>query len=356
MLSESAIVLANGMYRTCFAKTAHGLVRGPSRYRVLGVVDPESAGEDAGMLLDGRARDIPIRATLREHLDAGNRPTHCVLGVATEGGLLPPTLRADLVEAAREGLTLVNGLHQLLSDDAELARLTSAAGGEIIDLRRPRPVAELSFWTGEILSLETPRVVVLGTDCALGKRTTCTLLRDALCQRGTKAEMVYTGQTGWLQGFEHGFLFDATPNDFVSGELERVVLECARALKPDVILLEGQSALRNPSGPAGSEFILSAGARGVILQHAPARRWHAGFESLRCEIRPLEEELELIRLLGAEVWAVTLNETGTSASEAERVRADLERQLGVPVVAPLRHGVERLAEQVIDRLAGKTLR
>ena len=355
-MSETAIVLANGLFRTCFAKTAHGLVRGPSRYRVLGVVDPESAGQDAGVLVDGRARGIPIRATLREHLDAGTRPTHCVLGVATEGGVLPPALRVDLVEAAREGLSLVNGLHQLLSDDAELARLAREAGGEIIDLRRPRPVAELSFWTGEILSLETPRIAVLGTDCALGKRTTCALLRDALCQRGTKAEMVYTGQTGWLQGFEHGFLFDATPNDFVSGELERAVLGCARATEPDVILLEGQSSLRNPSGPAGSEFIVSAGARGVILQHAPARRWHEGFESVGCEIRPLEEELELIRLLGAEVWAVTLNESGTSETEGEAVRADLERRLGVPVVAPLRQGLARLAEHLIDRLAGRTPR
>ena len=128
-MSDSVIVLANGLFRSCFAKTARGLVRGPSRFRVLGVVDPESTGEDAGTLVDGRARDIPIRATLREHLDAGTRPTHCVIGVATEGGLLPPTLRADLVEAAREGLTLVNGLHQLLSDDAELSRLTREAGG-----------------------------------------------------------------------------------------------------------------------------------------------------------------------------------------------------------------------------------
>ena len=37
---------------------------------------------------------------------------------------------------------------------------------------------------------------------------------------GRRTEVIYTGQTGWLQGFRHGFIFDATLNDFVSGELE----------------------------------------------------------------------------------------------------------------------------------------
>ena len=59
--------------------------------------------------------------------------------------------------------------------------------------------------------------------------------------------MIYTGQTGWMQGYSHGFIFDATPNDFVSGEIERVVLECVDVYKPDLILLDGQSSLRNPS-------------------------------------------------------------------------------------------------------------
>ncbi len=349
-MTETAILLAGGLFRTPFAKTTHGLVRGPSRYRVLGVVDPECAGEDAGELLDGRRRDVPIRASLREFLGGGVRPTHCVVGVATEGGAIPPGLRADLLAAARAGLSLVNGLHQLLADDAELARLTEAAGGAILDLRRPRPVAELAFWTGEILALTTSRIAVLGTDCAVGKRTTCTLLRDALREHGARAEMVYTGQTGWMQGIEHGFLFDATPNDFVPGELERAILACARASEPDVILIEGQSALRNPSGPAGAELLLSGGARGVVLQHAPAREFYEGFEAQGCRIGSLSEELELVRLYGGEVWALTLYEAGLDDPEAQRAR--LEHELDVPVVLPLRDA-ERLADVVLARLAGE---
>ena len=57
---ETAVVLANGLYRTPFAKTAHGLVRGPCRYRLVGIIDASCAGEDAGELLDGTRREVPV--------------------------------------------------------------------------------------------------------------------------------------------------------------------------------------------------------------------------------------------------------------------------------------------------------
>lgn len=345
-MTETAVVLANDSFRRIRAKTAHGMVRGPSRYRVLAVVDATCAGSDAGELLDGRRRGIPIVPSLAEALRLG-RPDYCVLGVATAGGKLPAELRGTLAEAARAGLSLVNGMHELLSDDEELVRLTAASGARIIDLRKPRPVRELRFWTGDVDRLETPVVAVLGTDCAVGKRTTCMQLREALRRRGVRAEAVYTGQTGWLQGMQHGFLLDATANDFVSGELEGAVLACARELDPEVILLEGQSALRNPSGPCGSELILSAGARAVVLQHAPGR---SKFHGHAHPIPPIEEELQLIRLLGAEVWALTLNEEGLDDGAAEAARVGLEARLGVPVFLPLRGGSELLARLVAERI------
>lgn len=346
-MTETAVVLANDSFRKIRAKTAHGMVRGPSRYRVLAVIDASCAGEDAGQVLDGRRRGIPIVASLEEALRLG-RPDHCVLGVATAGGKLPADLRAALVEAARAGLSLVNGMHELLSDDEELVRLTSERGARIVDLRKPRPVRELRFWTGEVDRLGVPVVAVLGTDCAIGKRTTTMQLREALRARGVRAEAVYTGQSGWLQGMQHGFLLDATANDFVSGELEGAVLACARDTEPDVILLEGQSALRNPSGPCGSELILSGGAKAVVLQHAPARK---SFHGHGRPIPPLEEELRLIELLGASVWALTLNEEGLDPAQAEEARAELEARLGVPAFLPLSGGSDGLARLVAERIA-----
>ena len=347
MNEGSAIVLANGHYSTPFAKTSHGLVRGPCRYRVVGVVDPECAGGDAGELLDGVPRGIPVGESVDSFLAREDtRATHCVVGVATEGGLIPPGLRADLRSAAEAGLHLVNGLHELLADDPELVSLAAARGSSVLDLRKPRPLRELRFWTGEALSLEVARLAILGTDCAIGKRTTTMLLRAGLQALGLRAESVYTGQTGWLQGVRHGFILDATPNDFVSGELEGAVLACARESDPDVILIEGQSSLRNPSGPCGAELLLSAGARGVVLQHAPERVHFEGFESVPTRIPALAQELELIRLYGSEVWALTIHESAAGAGDGQA----LAREHGVPVLQPLRDDGAELAAVIARRL------
>ena len=346
-MTESAVVLANGLYETLDAKTAHGMVRGPCRYRTVGVVDASCAGGDAGTLLDGRARGIPVFASVRSMLaSTAPPPDVCVVGIATSGGRLPPGLRDDLVDAAEAGMTLVSGMHQLLGDDPELAEIARRTGGRIIDFRRPRPPDELRFWSGDVLRLGTPRVPVLGTDCVLGKRTTCCLLLEAFRRAGTRAEMIFTGQTGWLQGMPYGFILDATPNDFVCGELEGAILECERESRPEIILIEGQSALRNPSGPCGAELILAAGASGVVLQHAPAREYFDELEKLGCRIPPLAEEVELIRLLGAEVWAVTLNEQGLSPDEAEAARSRIAAELGLPVYLPLRDDLSGLAARI----------
>ncbi|MCP3963320.1 MAG: DUF1611 domain-containing protein [bacterium] len=350
-MSDTALVLANGMFRSVFAKTTHGLVRGPSRYPLAGIIDAEHAGEDAGELLDGRRRDIPIHASVGEALaSADPRPTVCIVGVATIGGVLPPAVHAGLVEAAEAGMSLVNGLHRLLSDDPELAGIVDRNGSRIIDIRKPRPTSELRFWSGEVLRLATPRVAVLGTDCALGKRTTTSLLRGACREAGIRAEMVYTGQTGWLQGYPHGFIFDATPNDFVCGELEGAILGCQRDTDPDLILIEGQAALRNPSGPCGSEHIISGATAGVILQHAPGRKYFEDYGELGCEIPPVSEEIELIRLLGSQVWAVTLHDEGLREDDIEPTRARMAEELGLPVVHPLRGGMPRLVEVVRGHL------
>jgi uncharacterized NAD-dependent epimerase/dehydratase family protein len=340
------VLLANGLFQTPFAKTSHGLVRGPSRYRIAAVVDANHAGSDAGELLDGRRRDIPIVDSVASALALGPVST-CIVGVATVGGALPEALRADLLSAAEAGLDLVNGLHQPLADDDELAAAVLRNGRTIVDFRRPKRPDELRFWTGDVLALDVPRVAVLGMDCAIGKRTTTSLLQQELCSRGVDTEMIYTGQTGWLQGYPFGFIFDATPNDFVSGELEGALVACARERKPQLMLIEGQSGLRNPAGPCGAEMLLSGAVQGAILQHVPGRRCYEGLAQHDLRIPPVGDEIELIARYGVEVWAVTLNTEGLRDPVA--TRDQLERELGIPVVLPLTDGLAR----VVDTLGSK---
>jgi len=346
-MKQSAVILTNGLFDSVFAKTTHGLIRGPSRYEILGVIDPSYAGMDAGAVLDGESRGILIYPSVSDALQSID-PTHCVVGVATVGGILPHGLRIDLLAAASAGLTLINGLHQLLSDDEALS---AKATGGIMDLRRPRPASELHFWTGEIFSIPVPRIAILGMDCAIGKRTTAMLIQKECKNHNLHAEMIYTGQTGWLQGLKYGFIFDATLNDFVSGELEHAIVSCYHEASPDIILLEGQSALRNPAGPAGSELICSAQSVGVILQHAPARTHYEDFEHLDgCILPSLSDEIELIRLLGSEVWGISLFTDDLTDPKSVEIAKQLEATYQIPVVRPLEDGVTDLVHEIQKRL------
>lgn len=342
-MDGSAIILANGLLNTDYAKTAHGLIRGTERYEILAVIDPESAGMDAGVITDNIQRNIPVFESISSMKQAVNRKIdYAIVGVATKGGVIPTGLMNDITDAIREGYIIVNGLHQYLSDKPELVKLAQAHNTELWDIRKPKPVSELRFWTGEITKIDTPVIAVLGTDCALGKRTTARFLRDSVRKAGLSCEMIYTGQTGWLQGGDYGFIFDATLNDFVSGEMEQAIVSCHRALNPDLIILEGQAAMLNPSGPCGPEFIISGNAKGVILQHSPERVYYNGWEDLKLEIPPIQQNINLVKSLGAEVLALTLNTKDIPYKKAKQYQMEHEHTWQIPVALPVEEGVDSL--------------
>jgi len=340
---DTALILTNGLLNTDDAKTAHGLIRGTSRFNIVGVVDPANAGRDAGEVLDGRPRNIPVCKSIAEHVAQVNQRPDCVIiGVALSGGKLPEDWHQILLEAVESRINIISTMHHPVGEIPVLKEAARKKGVEILDLRRPKPVAELHFWNGAIYTVKTPKIAVLGMDCSIGKRTTCGIIKQTCHRHGIRAEMIYTGQTGWLQGYRHGFIFDATLNDFVSGELEHAILECDRETAPDLILTEGQSGLRNPSGPCGSEIIVSAAVKGVILQHAPFRTHYEELERLGCRMPDVADEIQLIKMYGAQTLAVTLNDEGGTETELTRCRAELEQRLQLPVIRPLRDGVDAL--------------
>jgi uncharacterized NAD-dependent epimerase/dehydratase family protein len=342
-MKSNAIVITGGLLDTNSAKTAHGLIRGTERFNILGIIDHKHAGKDAGAVLDGKHRGIPVYESIQSFLSlAKERAAFCIIGVATKGGVIPESLRTTLHQALESNLSLVNGLHEYVSDIPELANLAAEKGLEIIDVRKPKKFKDLHFWTGKIREVKCPKISVLGTDCALGKRTTTRFLMQAMQKAGYKAEMIYTGQTGWMQGAKYGFVFDSTLNDFISGEMEHAVWECYQNEKPDIIFIEGQSSLRNPSGPAGAEWIVSAEAKYVVLQHNPARKQYKDMEFYPAYIAQPKDEIDLMKTYGGETVAVTINTAKMKEDEARASRKELEDQLGIPVILPLEDGVESL--------------
>jgi uncharacterized NAD-dependent epimerase/dehydratase family protein len=342
MEKSNAIVITGGYLASSNAKTAHGLIRGTDRFNIVGFIDSKSAGKDAGEVLDGKKRNIPIHATLEDFLKTGQKAAYCIVGVATKGGVIPESLRAELKDALQNGFHLVNGLHEYVSDIPELATLAQQKGLEIIDVRKPKKFKDLHFWSGKIKEVKCPKIAVLGTDCALGKRTTTRFLVEAMRKAGYKAEMIYTGQTGWMQGAKYGFVFDSTLNDFISGEMEHAVVTCYQEAKPDIIFIEGQSALRNPSGPAGAEWIVSADADAVVLQHNPARKQYKDMEYYPAYLPSVKDEVALIKIYGAPTVAITLNTAKMTEQDARSAAAQYQSELGIPAVLPLEDGLDSL--------------
>ena len=175
---------------------------------------------------------------------------------------------------------------------AVLRALSRSFGGTIRDIRKPPDRDRLHFFSGKIEQVDALKLAVLGTDSAVGKRTTAWLLVHGLQARGSRAALVGTGQTAWLQGARHGVVMDSLVNDFVAGELEHATYQAWVERKPDVIVIEGQGSLMNPAYPGGFEILAAGRPDVVVLQHAPARAEYDGFPGH--PLHPLTTQIQAV--------------------------------------------------------------
>jgi uncharacterized NAD-dependent epimerase/dehydratase family protein len=334
----NAIVYCEGMFNTLNGKTAHGLVRYTNRYKILSVIDSRYAGMDAGEVLDGRARDIPIVSSLDQAVraaDRSNRPaTHFVVGMAPDGGRLPSKAKADIHEAIAFGLNIDCGLHDYLTEDHELVNLAKRYGAKIRDIRKPPSIENLHFFEGKIETVKALKIAVLGW-----------IIANALQNSGTATEMIGTGQTAWMQGATYGIIMDSLVNDFVAGEIEHAVWASWQEAKPEVIVIEGQGSLMNPAYPGGFEILAAGRPDIIILQHAPARREYDGFPGYR--IQPLAQQIEAIELLaGKPVVAVTINHENLPDDQIPWMCDAIEQTVGLPAFDVLRDGPDKILNLV----------
>ncbi|MGB2906240.1 MAG: DUF1611 domain-containing protein [Candidatus Aminicenantaceae bacterium] len=349
----NAIVYCQGAFDTPNGKTAHGLVRRTNRYRVLVVIDSGMAGQDAGEYLDGRAKDIPIVADLHEALKTAARknmkPTHFVIGLAPDGGLLDLEHHNVIRQAIRAGLNIDSGLHEFLSENAEFSRLAEESNVTIRDVRKPPHRSELHFFSGKIEDVRALKVALLGTDSAVGKRTTALALTEALSARGHPTELIGTGQTAWMQGVRYGIILDSLINDFVAGEIEHAVWAAWNEVHPDVIVIEGQGSLMNPAYPGGFEILAAGRPDIVIMQHAPSRKEYDGFPGY--PLHPLPVQIQAVELLsGKPVIAVTINHESLPLSEIPAVCAGISQQTGLPAADLLVQPADKILEAVLGHM------
>lgn len=341
-----AIVYCEANFGAIDGKTANGLVRNSERYEIISVIDSRLAGQDAGMVLDGVANGIPLCRDLDDAMTTARVvPDLLIVGVAPTSGLLSTVERNVLLEAMSRGLGLINGLHEFLNDDPEFAAAAAINRVDITDVRRPRAKVDLRMFSGAILNVSCPRIAVLGTDGAIGKRTTATILTKALNDHGVHAVLVGTGQTSLIQGARYGTALDAVPAQFVTGELEAAVVEADDTESPDVIIVEGQGALSHPTYLSSTAVLRGSRPAAVILQHAPARTTISDYPAFAMPT-PASEITLIETFADTKVIGLTINHEQMSDVEVTAAIAMYELELGIPATDALTRPADELLAMV----------
>lgn len=345
---QTAVVYCEGNFGQIDGKTANGLVRHSQAYRILSVIDSQCAGRDSGDLLDGVANGVPVLPHLAAALQHGaSVPDTLIYGMAPSSGKLSPADRKVVLEAVACGMNLVSGLHEYLGDDPEISAAAAKFDVTIRDIRKPRLSKDMRLFDGSVAAVTAIRIAVLGTDCAIGKRTTATVLAKALNAQGVKTVLIGTGQTGLMQGAKYGIAMDAVPPQFCCGELERVIVAASQSEAPDVILIEGQGALSHPAFCTSAFILRGSQPHAVILQHAPKRAHRCDFPTM-----PMPDSASEITLIQAfaktRVIGVTLNHEGMTDAELEAAIAELPGELGIPVTDALARSPAHLIDMVLS--------
>ncbi len=335
------LILADGAFGSLSSKTANACIR-YSPERVVAVLDAGNAGRTAQDVL-GFGGGIPVVATLAEGLR--HAPTALLVGVAPQGGQLPPEWRPIVRGAIEAGLDIWSGMHAFIGDDPELARAAIQRGVAIHDLRKPPK--DLPVATGRVREIASTVVLTVGSDCNIGKMTAALQLRDGLRAKGIGVAFAGTGQTGILvEGW--GIAVDAVVADFIAGAAERLVLEAAR--EAELVLVEGQGSIIHP-GYSGVTYGLMHGSlpHAMVMCTQPTRTTIRNNPWL--PIPPLAELVRLHEsvvapLRPAPVLAIALNTFDLSDEDARAAIARATEETGLPATDPVRYDPAPLVDAI----------
>ncbi|WP_093664764.1 DUF1611 domain-containing protein [Sphingomonas gellani] len=317
-----------------FAKTAFGL-RDWAADRCIGEHALPAATVTTGLR----------RLTPREAAEAGARAM--LIGVANQGGVIPPAWMPELIAAIDAGLDLIAGMHTRLSDIAPLREAAERRGTRLHDVRVPPP--GLPVATGRRRSGR--RLLTVGTDCALGKKYTALAIARGLSARGIDATFRASGQTGIMIAGA-GIAMDAVVADFAAGAAELLSPDAA----PDHLdVIEGQGSLFHPAY-AGVSLALLHGSQPdmVVVCHQPGRDRVLGAPGFA--VPPIEAVIEQTIMLGRltnpdiRCVGISLNTDGLSPQDVERVTAETGERLHLPAADPMRGGPS--FERLLDACRG----
>ncbi len=282
--------------------------------------------------------------TVSEAAAAGVRSL--IIGVAPVGGAIPNSWWQAIEEAARAGMDIVSGLHLRLADYPAIAAAAESAGGRLIDVREPPK--ELPVGTG--IERSGRRILMVGTDCAVGKKYSALALHQAMVEAGMKATFRATGQTG-IMITGTGIPIDAVVADFVSGAAESI----SPANDDDHWdVIEGQGSLFHP-GYAGVSLGLLHGSQpdAIIVCHEANRREVAGWPGFPLPTIPSCIERNLLEggLTNPDIQCagVCVNTSPLEQRERRSYLAAVTEETGVPCVDPIADGCAPIVDYLRRR-------
>jgi uncharacterized NAD-dependent epimerase/dehydratase family protein len=329
-----------GAFETGTGKMGLGVLR-YSGNPIACVIDSRHAGHNLAALT-GIPCSAPIVASVQDAIALGAQVL--VLGIAPPGGLIPAEWTPALDHAVAGGLSLLNGLHDLLGP-----RYPSLGPDQWIwDIRIEPP--GLVPGTGAARTLANTRILTIGTDMAIGKMTAGLELHKALLTAGHTAAFVATGQIGiTLTG--RGVPLDAIRLDFASGSIEREVMATADA---DYVVIEGQGSLLHPASTATLPLLRGSMPTHLLMCHR-ARMTHLSRVPW-VAVPPLKDFFALYQDLAAAQGAfprpvplgICLNTSALTESEARAELDQLEQETALPCIDPVRYGVQRLVAALVD--------
>ena len=348
-MKTTAIIYSENEFGKVDGKVANGLVRHSEKYKITGVIDSTKAGFDAGEHLDGVKNGIQVFKDLTEVIDnLGDVPNYFIYGIAPLASFLGKEQKEVIFSAMKMGMNIVNGLPEFFTDDKEFMQEAKENNVQIYDIRKPPERKSLHHFSGRIADIETPVITVLGTDCAVGKRTTAVILVEALKQEGLKAVFIATGQTGILQGAKYGVAVDVLSSGFATGEVEHAIITAYEQECPDIIVVEGQGALSHPSFTSSSAILKGSMPDAVIIQDPPKRKNHCDYPEI--PMPPLDSEIDLIEAFSeTEVIAITINHEGMTDDEIENTIVEYEDIYKLPTTDVLKHGCGKLVERLFEQ-------
>ena len=338
---QKIAIYAEGSMGTLFAKMAEGVIR-YSLNPITCVIDSSKAGKSVSEVCN-IDKDIPILENIDEAFKFGAEVL--LLGTAPSGGRLPESWIQIIGQSIEKGLSVVNGLHDSVTD---IFSDKLGPNQWIWDIRNPinnKPrigAARASF-------LSNQRILMIGTDMAVGKMTTGLELTNSLKAKAKDAVFLATGQTGiCISG--NGIPLDAYKVDYASGAVEEMVLKYKNS---EYLIIEGQGSLLNPGSTATLPLMRGSCPTALVLCHRLGLR--VVESETKILIPPLEQVISLNEQLvtglnsfpTAKVKAVALDTRGYDHTSAINEISKIENKLNLPVTDPVRFSAKKIANALI---------